>query len=75
MFRLEPVFVNSSNHVDEEALLPALTAEATDSSHPQLSLGPAPAFETARSHLENKIGLWDWTDDVEFLSLSWVEFD
>lgn len=75
LFRLEPVFVDSSNRVYEEALLPALTGEGTDSNHPQPTLGPVPAFETARSHLENKIGLWDWTDDVEFMSLSWVEFD
>jgi hypothetical protein len=75
LFRLEPVFVDSSNHVDEDALITALTAEATDSSYPQPSLSPDLAFETARCHLENKVGLWDWTDDVEFLSLSWVEFD
>jgi|HubBroStandDraft_6_1064221.scaffolds.fasta_scaffold975137_1 hypothetical protein len=55
--------------------LTALTAEATDSSFPKPGLGPTIAFETAKNYLETKIGLWDWTDDVEFLSLNWVEFD
>lgn len=75
LFRLEPVFVDSSNHVQEDVVLTALTAEATDSTFPKPNLDPAIAFETAKGHLEAKIGLWDWTDDVEFLSLSWVEFD
>lgn len=61
--------------MNDDALTPALTAEGTDLSDPQLTLAPATAFETARTHLETKIGLWDWADDVEFLSLSWVEFD
>jgi hypothetical protein len=32
------------------------------------------AFYAAKQHLEQTAALWDWTDDVEFLGLSWVEF-
>lgn len=30
------------------------------------------AFEVAKTHLEGRI--WDWTDDVEFLGVAWVQF-
>jgi hypothetical protein len=33
------------------------------------------AFELAKQYLEDKIGVWDWNDDVEFLGLSWVKFE
>ena len=35
---------------------------------------PTVAFGKARKHLEETANLWDWTDDVEFVGLSRVEF-
>ena len=35
---------------------------------------PSPAFEIAKHHIEEKLNLWDWIEEVEFLGLSWVEF-
>jgi hypothetical protein len=35
---------------------------------------PQTAFAAAQRDVERRLQLWDWTDDVEFLALSWVEF-
>jgi ERCC4-related helicase/HKD family nuclease len=75
LFNFEPVFVTADGQILDEALGPALSptsaeADASGDSTPD----PGVAFRAAKSHLEQRAGLWDWADDVEFLGLSWVEF-
>ncbi|HJP92339.1 MAG TPA: helicase-related protein [Pyrinomonadaceae bacterium] len=75
LFQFEPVFVNRDGWVDNEALETAVTATAIEADMTKcIPPDPVDAFETARTHLENKLALWDWIDDVEFLGMSWVEF-
>lgn len=75
LFQFTPVFVTADGQIDEAALAIAVTRNATDT--PAKSSPPpdvSAAFEAAKKHLEQKLGLWDWDDDVEFLGVSWVEF-
>jgi ERCC4-related helicase/HKD family nuclease len=74
LFRFEPVFVNSDGQIDEDAVTPAVTHEAGDTKVSRTPGDPKKAFDVAKRYLEQKAGLWDWTDDVEFLGMSWVEF-
>lgn len=75
LFHFRPVFVDAIGNVNDNLLLPAVTESATEDAaiQPQLP-DPAKSFQTARKWLEEKAGLWDWDDDVEFIGLSWVEF-
>lgn len=75
LFRFEPVFVTAAGQVDEEVVTAAVTGEAVAAT-PSAGRVPAPdgAFAVARQHLEERAGVWDWADDVEFLGLSWVLF-
>lgn len=75
LFRFEPVFVDSAGVVDEEAVVPAVTL-AADESFDSLE---APkeleaSFSKAQNHLQQKLGLWDWNDDVESIGVSFVSF-
>ncbi len=75
LFQFFPIFVSKEGQIDESALSVAVTEEAVDSSSPQICPpDPAEAFETAKRHLEGKINLWDWDDEVEILGASWVVF-
>ena len=74
MFQFQPVFVSRDGNVDGEVLELAVTGASLETSTKCTPPNPAIAFETARNHVEMKVGLWDWIDDVEFLGLSWVEF-
>lgn len=75
LFKFEPVFVTSAGEVDQEAATSAV-ALAADESSPSSHAGPdiKSTFATAQKYLQEKSGIWDWADDVEFLGLSWVEF-
>lgn len=76
LFQFCPVFVTAAGEVDEVALAVALTAEIADAAAPAASVtDPSEAFGIAKQHIEQKLGLWDWNDDVEFLGLSWVIFE
>ncbi len=75
LFQFQPVFVTADGQIHPEALsasvaLPSVEDSLAISNMPD----PASAFRIARSHLEENVGLWDWEDDIEFLCLSWVEF-
>src|SRR3989441_4001075 len=75
LFQFQPVFVNGDGKIDTEALAQAVTEIAIESPGAKCSPPDASvAFNAAKAHVENEIGLWDWIDDVEFLGLSWVEF-
>jgi hypothetical protein len=75
LFQFHPVFVNRDGAVDDESLETAVTATAIEADTSKcIPPDPILAFEVARTHLENKMTLWDWIDDVEFLGMSWVEF-
>ena len=75
LFRFEPVFINSEGAVDEEAVGPAVTLAADE---PSAAIEAAEDLGTsltkAQKHLQEKLGLWDWNDDVEFVGLSFVSF-
>jgi len=73
LFRFEPVFVDKDGKVDETAASLAVTGAATDSVTKPAGDADA-AFNSAKQHLEGKLTLWDWRDDVEFLGVSWVKF-
>jgi ERCC4-related helicase len=75
LFRFEPLFVTAAGEMDERALRSAVTKSAAEAIQAGVRVpDPAIAFQSAQSYLERKLGLWDWKDDVEFVSLSWVEF-
>lgn len=75
LFQFCPVFVTTDGQIDEAALAAAVTKTAIeDSTLASPTPDASPAFEVAKKHLEQKLGLWDWDDDVEFLGLSWVVF-
>ena len=75
MFQFQPVFVSRDGNIDDELLELAVIATSLEGTGTRcVSPDPSVAFETAKAHVENKVGLWDWIDDVEFLGLSWIEF-
>jgi superfamily II DNA or RNA helicase len=75
LFRFEPVFVRADGQIDEEAIGSAVTQESVQGGPPPARLPDSEdAFRTARKYLEEKAGIWEWVDDVEFLAMSWVQF-
>lgn len=75
LFQFQPVFVSHDGEVDDELIEPAIAEISLENIGTKCTPPNATvAFETAKAHVENKVGLWDWIDDVEFLGLSWVEF-
>jgi len=75
LFEFAPVFVTADGEVDESAVKAAV--EYTASGSHEIAIVPPEAdvaFRAAKKHLEAKVGLWDWEDDVEFLGMSWVVF-
>lgn len=74
LFQFEPVFVRPDGQVDEEALGPAINEESIERPTANGIADLELAFQAAQQHVEQKTGLWDWSDDVEFLALSWVQF-
>jgi hypothetical protein len=75
LFEFSPVFVTDDGQIDEEALAEAVqgTGEETGNTA-EPAPDPTVAFAKARKHLEETANLWGWTDDVEFVGLSRVEF-
>jgi len=75
LFRFCPVFVDAEGQVNEKALDAAIAGSALDSSGASCRpTDPAGPFEIAREWLQNSVDIWDWVDDVEFVSLSWTCF-
>ena len=74
LFRFEPVFVRADGTVDEKAASLAVSRESVDDAARQPAEDIEAAFACAKKHLEEKTSIWLWTDDVEFLGLSWIEF-
>jgi len=75
LFRFSPVFVDAAGKVDEVLLSPAVTESAVENAKASAPPpDPAKPFEIARKWLEEKAGVWDWDDDVEFIGTSWVQF-
>ena len=75
LFQFLPVFVSADGQIDESALSAAVTKEAVE--NPESKTCPpdsSAAFEIAKRHVEEKLTLWDWIEEVEFLGLSWVKF-
>ena len=74
LFELAPVFSTAEGKVDETALGFAMrytTGSAASAVNPP---DPSIAFQAVKKHLEQKAGIWDWDEDVEFIGLSWVVF-
>jgi hypothetical protein len=75
LFQFQPVFLSADGKIDTEALAHAVTGIANENPGAKCTPpDPQLAFNAAKAHVEKKVGLWDWIDDVEFLGLSWVEF-
>jgi ERCC4-related helicase/HKD family nuclease len=75
LFEFLPVFVSADGQIDEIALYAAVTKNAVEIPTKKTSPpDPSAAFEIAKRHIEDKLKLWDWTEEVEFLGLSWVVF-
>ena len=75
LFQFEPVFVTADGCVDSESLTTAVTATSVEERGTETQVpDPQIAFAAAQRDVEQRLQLWDWTDDVEFLGLSWVEF-
>jgi ERCC4-related helicase/HKD family nuclease len=75
LFQFSPVFVDVEGNVDDKALTAAVVGEADENGASTTSTAdPSKAFTAAKQYLENKLGLWDWNDDAEFIGMSWVEF-
>ncbi|MGH9871404.1 MAG: helicase-related protein [Pyrinomonadaceae bacterium] len=75
LFQFQPVFMTPDGMVDDELLELAVTGVSVENVGTKCTPPDAStAFETAKAHVETKVGLWDWVDDVEFLGLAWVEF-
>jgi superfamily II DNA or RNA helicase len=75
LFEFVPVFVTAESEIDESAANLAVNEIAIDSTTTKVtSPDPNTAFQVAKRYLEEKTGLWDWADDVEFIGLSWVVF-
>ena len=75
LFRFSPVFVSAGGEVDDTALSEAVTQAAVEVTQPGAAPpDPTKPFEAAKRYVEEKVGVWDWADDVEFLGLSWVSF-
>jgi len=74
LFELAPVFSTAEGKVNETALDFAMrytTGSAASAVNPP---DPSIAFQAVKKHLEQKAGIWDWDEDVEFIGLSWVVF-
>ena len=75
LFQFQPVFTSPDGQIDNELLdLPLPESHLRHRLRNATRPIPSNAFNAAKSHVEKKVGLWDWIDDVEFLGLSWVEF-
>lgn len=75
LFQFQPVFVTAEGQIHAEALSAAVSLSAAEDSPTATNIpDPATAFRTAQSYLEKTAELWDWADDIEFLGLSWIEF-
>ncbi|HEV2708055.1 MAG TPA: helicase-related protein [Pyrinomonadaceae bacterium] len=76
LFQFEPVFVTAEGHINNEALALAMTQDSLEEPIAEITVVPDTtlAFRAAKDYIEQKASLWEWTDDVEFLGLSWVEF-
>jgi helicase-like protein/RNA polymerase recycling family protein len=75
LFQFEPVFVTADGRVDNESLTFALTGTSVEERGTGTQVPDAQiAFTAAQRDVEQRLQLWDWTDDVEFLALRWVEF-
>jgi hypothetical protein len=68
------VFVGPGGRIEEKALSAALNRRSIDSPKSETIPDPEHAFQAAKHYVEEKVNLWDWTNDVEFLALSWVRF-
>jgi hypothetical protein len=68
LFQFSPVFVTAGGEIDNVALSVAVTRDADDTPTATVSPpDPSVVFSIAKHHLEQKLGLWDWDDDVEFI--------
>ncbi len=73
LFHFEPLFVSDNEQIDNDSALMALNK--SEEAPPQGSIpNLSKAFQIAKGYIEQKAGIWDWEEDVEFLGLSRVEF-
>ena len=75
LFRSTPVFVTAEGRIDDEAGSEAVATSGEDARDQSGLPDPTTAFNAAKQHLETVADLWNWEDDVEFLAMSWTQFD
>ncbi len=75
LFEFSPVFVFDDGRINAEAAAEAVQGTGQELTEPEKPApDPSSAYAKARKHLEETANLWDWTDDVEFIGMSRVEF-
>jgi HKD family nuclease/ERCC4-related helicase len=75
LFEFAPVFATVEGKIDETAANVAVNQQSNDSpSSTTAPPDPRLSYQAAKQHLEQKAGLWDWDEDVEFIGLSWIVF-
>ncbi len=75
LFDFQPVFVRRDGTIDEAAASAAANHQGSESAHRQSPPDPSAFFQAAKLHLEKSANLWDWDDDVEFVGMSFVNFE
>lgn len=75
LFQFRPVFVRSDGEIDDEAAVAAIADSAEDIAESAKIPDADRAYCVAQKYLEAEGSLWDWNDDVEFIGVSWVQFD
>ena len=74
LFELAPAFSTAEGEVNETALDFAMCYTTDSAAYAVNPPDPGRAFQAVKKHLEQKAGIWDWDEDVEFIGLSWVIF-
>jgi len=74
LFDFQPVFVRSDGVVDDAAVVMAVGRQAEEAKGTESPAAAGSSFEIAREHLQKTTNMWDWDEDVEFISMSWVIF-
>ncbi|MFC1903116.1 hypothetical protein ACFLX4_03510, partial [Chloroflexota bacterium] len=74
LFELASVFSTAEGKVEETALDFAVRYTTGSGASAVNPPDPSVAFQAVKKHLEQKAGIWDWDEDVEFIGLSWVVF-
>jgi ERCC4-related helicase len=74
LFDFRPVFVTDEGVIDDAAAQIAATRQAEEGQGSSAPVGIDEKYQLGKEHLEKVVDLWDWSDDIEFIGASWVQF-